>query len=124
MITKQEFDFDFLGFGWVRSRCKVHVISEDDIHLILFENLGIGTSVTNASEQLASQIINISRYEPEKCRFFETYKENDYDSFDEITYTWNHKRTFREQDWTSEWIYEADNPQWSPALKMKEKFLK
>jgi len=106
----QQFNFDFLGNGIMRSRCNVRIFSDDGEHFILFENLGIGTSVTNASEQLASAIVQKMGYDPDDCEFFETYKENDYKEFDRITYTWKDN--------------EAHNAHWTPALEeIKNLFL-
>ncbi len=89
--NRKEFFHDFLGFGNVRSQCKVTIITDKkDKHLILFEDLGLGTSVTNASEMLAQQIVNTQSLDPVDCRFFETYKEYGYDTFDEIIYDWKY----------------------------------
>jgi hypothetical protein len=99
---------DFLGFGRVPSSCIIHVIETDKARLIMFQNTGIGTSVTNASEQLASEIINELKANPNLCRFFETYPENDM-SIDEITYEWYlHRDTG---------IYEAMYPNWHPSVE-------
>lgn len=97
-----EFQHEFKGFGRVPSTCFVKLISEDMGHSIYFEDLNHGTSVTNASEQLASEIVDMLNLDPEDCRFFETY---DRQQFDEITYIWEHKR--------NKWI--AKEPTWSPA---------
>lgn len=84
----KHFKHNFRGYSVHLSVCNVYVHTEDDNHYVLFENIGEGTSVTNASEQLASEITKSLALDPEKCRFFETYREFDNDSFDEITYQW------------------------------------
>lgn len=64
-----EFDYEFKGFGRVPSKCDVKIYSDQMGRYICFEDLGIGTSVTNASEQLASEIINEMDFDPADCRF-------------------------------------------------------
>lgn len=113
-----EFYHTFNGFGIHPSRILVKIITEiDDRHLILFEDINEGTSVTNASEQLASEIVNKMEYNPEDCRFFETYRQYAYDTFDEIVYNW----TFKMEE--NQWI--AKIPVWQPGLeKFRNAFLK
>lgn len=103
----QDFEHEYMGFGRVPSKCRVMIISRDGRHLICFEDLGIGTSVTNASEQLATEIVGIFNYDPKDCRFFETYNQYDYTSFDfdEITYDWE---IIKEKS-------VAKIPKWKPA---------
>lgn len=115
-----EFEQDYLGFGRVRSRCNIRMFSENGEHLFLFEDINLGTSVTNASEQLATQMVAMFHYKPENCRFFETYREYDYDSVDEIEYSWSSK--FYRLDKTEEIVWEAKYPKWKPAPEMREKF--
>ena len=52
----------------------------------MFEDIGVGTSVTNASEQLASDVVRLTGVMPDKIRFFEHYPKHD--SLDEIRYEW------------------------------------
>ena len=86
-MKTQDFEHEFIAPNRVNSKCRVCVIEDDGDKLILFEDMNIGMSVTNASELIASQIVNKFKYHPEDCRFFETYPEYDYDTFDEIKYT-------------------------------------
>jgi len=81
------------------------MFTDDGDTFICFINIGEGTSVTNASEQLATEIVNNFLLNPGDCRFFETYQEYNYESFDEIEYTWVEKG--------SHW--EASGPQWRPG---------
>lgn len=81
------FTHNFKGFGSFPSKCKVYIKVIDDIHHICFEDLGIGTSITNASEQLATEIREKYGLNPELCKFYETYNYDDR-TFDEIIYTW------------------------------------
>lgn len=100
-----DFIHEYKGYGHISSRCRVKIFSDDGENLICFEDIGDGTSVTNASEQLASEIVNKMDLDPANCRFFETYGQYDYDSFDEINYQWNMVY--------GEW--EAKHPDWLPA---------
>lgn len=110
----KEFIHEFKGFGRVPSKCKVKVLSEEDKTYICFEDIGNGTSVTNASEQLATEIVDTLDLDPADCRFFETYSQYNYDSFDEIGYMWNMVR--------GKW--EAKEPDWEPAPdEIKDLFL-
>lgn len=99
----------YKGYGVHPSECLIKIVRED-LTYILFEDLGIGTSVTNASEQLATEIVKTEGLDESKCRFFETYN---YDSqnndIDEITYEWNNKK--------------AKNPKWN-HIKDKEIYKK
>jgi hypothetical protein len=79
---------EYRGYGIHPSRCKVYILK--DIFgqsWIGFENLGEGTSVTNASEQLATEIVEKEGLDPMKCKFFEWYPEYEGD-VSEIAYIW------------------------------------
>lgn len=104
----QDFEHEYKGFGRVPSKCRVMIIKDENIHLICFEDLGYGTSVTNASEQLASEIVQKFNLDPKTCRFFETYEQYDNDTFDEIVYTWN----LSHGNWIAtkpDWIFSPDD---------------
>jgi hypothetical protein len=109
-----QFHHEFKGFNRVPSRCLVKIFSDDGDHFICFEDINEGTSVTNASEQLASEIVNKMNYNPEDCQFFETYQQYEYDTFDEIKYSW-------EFNIGDEW--KASNPKWIPANEFKNTFI-
>jgi len=99
----QEFIHVFKGFGRVPSQCLVRIYSDDGETMICFVDMGVGTSVTNASEQLASEIVNEYHLSPGDCRFFETYSQYDYEYVDEIEYKW----IFNEQKCV------ASDPNWT-----------
>lgn len=99
----QDFIHEFLGFHRIPSSCRVLMFSDDGDHFILFEDIDDGTSVTNASEQLATEIVEKFKLNPGDCRFFETYSQYHHDTVDEIEYTWNGN--------------EAKHPRWKPAPK-------
>jgi len=88
---------EFRTWGPV-SRCRIHIKEVKNQTWIAFENLGDGTSVTNASEQLAKEIISKEGLDPENCRFFEWYSEYDGD-LAEITYNWSADKEARHPDW-------------------------
>jgi hypothetical protein len=110
----EKFQHNFIADNGIRSSCIVHMIEEDEKSYILFEDINVGSSVTNSSELIAGQIVNIYNLNPKNCRFFETYEDFSYDTFDEIEYSWNFVNEH----------YEAKNPRWRPGdLKIKRKFL-
>jgi len=107
---KRDFIHKFKGYGRVPSKCRVHLDFTAGVMYICFEDMNDGTSVTNASEQLASEIVNDNNLDPDNCSFFESY--DDFGTFDIIEYDWKEKN--------GEWI--ASNPVWRPgngfALKL------
>jgi hypothetical protein len=107
MLT--QFLYAFKGTNNISSQCNVRVFSDDGETFILFENMDIGQSVTNASELLATQITKKLGLNPNDCRFFETYSEYDYETIDEILYTWENGI--------------ATNAFWKPAEEFRQYFL-
>ena len=100
----------YKGFGRVPSHCVVRIFSDDGEHFICFMDINEGTSVTNASEQLATEIVDKCRLNPGDCRFFETYKQYDFESIDEIEYDWKSQmQPFEPNKWV------AKNPKWKPS---------
>ena len=98
------FELEYLGFGIHPSKCNVHIKIIDGVRHICFEDIGIGTSVTNASETIATTVINQLQIlpNPEKCKFYEMYRKYKETTFDEITYTWelqNGKITAKSPNW-------------------------
>lgn len=110
MATAKRFIHSFKGFGHVPSSIRVKIFSDDGENFILFEDINDGTSVTNASEQLASEIVKREGFSPDSCRFFETYSQYNYDSIDEIEYTWLTKNS---DFGPNEWV--AKSPRWKPS---------
>jgi len=101
-----EFIHEYKGYGVHPSQCLVKMFTDDGDVFICFIDIGVGTSVTNASEQLASEIINKFDLHPEDCRFFETYRQYNYETFDEIEYSW----------WPDGTIWFAKHPKWKPVI--------
>ena len=71
----ESFTHHFKGWGIHDSDCRVHIFSLDGYFLVLFEDLGNnhGTSVTNASEQLATEIARLKDLDNEKTTWLECY---------------------------------------------------
>ena len=110
-IKLKEFTHPFKPiFHQEYSTCFIRMYNVDGKTFILFEDIDGGMSVTNASEQIASEIVEDWKLNPIDCRFFETYRQYDYDTFDEITYVWREKKAY--------------NPSWKPAEEFKSIFLK
>jgi len=78
---------NYKGYGIHPSTCRIHIKEMGTSTWIGFENLGEGTSVTNASEQLASEIIDKENLNPNMCKFFEWYPEYE-GRVDEVSYHW------------------------------------
>jgi len=86
----KSFRHEFKGYNVHPSACNVHIYSDDGDHYILFENIGEGTSVTNASEQLATEIVQGFKLKPENCYFYETYcNDPELMEIDQIKYKWD-----------------------------------
>ena len=90
----KKFRHKFKGFKIHPSACNVYIHSNDDNHYILFEDIDEGTSVTNASEQLATEIISLLKLDPDDCHFFETYSQYEDSTIDGISYKWLNKEAF------------------------------
>jgi len=81
------FIHEYKGYGIHPSRCKVYIRDVGTQTWVGFENMGEGTSVTNASEQLATEIVEKEFLSPQLCKFFEWYPEYD-GMVSEIEYRW------------------------------------
>lgn len=90
---------EYVAWGMRSSSCRVYIKTVGKVTFVGFENREGGTSVTNASEQIATEIVKKEKLDPLKCKFFEWYPEYDGD-VDEIIYTWKKG--------------EASNPIWKP----------
>ena len=111
-------EYKFKGFGTHSSKCNIHFKNVNEIIHILFEDIDEGTSVTNASEQLATDMVNRFELNPDDCRFFETYWQYEYECIDEIKYTWTAKAEKNKINWI------ASNPNWENAdIKLLKHFI-
>lgn len=86
-MTRKSFYLEYQGFGRVDSRCKVHVFNKGEYNFVFFEDIGEGTSVTNASEHIASVLLNVYNFDVDKTAWFECYPYNEKDfDIDRIHY--------------------------------------
>lgn len=80
----------FKGYGGCKSQCRVNVIEEDGQRIVVFTDLGIGTSVTNMSEHIATDIVNKLKFDPLTTLFAERYRPGQKDeTIDQILYQWD-----------------------------------
>ena len=73
-IFGNSFIHTFKGFGNCKSQCQVDIIEENGVKIVIFTDIGVGTSVTNASEQIATEIVNRLQLDPEATLFAERYR--------------------------------------------------
>lgn len=93
------YNHSFKGYGVHPSTVAVFIIlGEDGKTWIGFEDLNQGTSVTNASEQLATEIVKKEGLVPANCRFFEWYSQYEQD-LDEIEYSWKPGNIAKDPVW-------------------------
>ena len=97
------FEHEYKGFGIHPSRCKVEIRERTNETFITFIEMDIGTSVTNASEQLADEIA--PKANSKNIRFFERYirteieKDQGFkDGYAEVTYQVVNGK-YRSADW-------------------------
>lgn len=88
-LEYEVFEHNFKGYGSHPSTVRVHIFSKEDLKIVVFEDLGKGTSVTNASEQLATEVARLKKINPDpnKTVWLECYPYygGNWD-FDQITY--------------------------------------
>ena len=91
-MTIKSFEHQYKGFGTHPSKCIVEIRDGETESYITFIDAGQGTSVTNASEQLANEVRDMAANA--KIRFFERYVRNEAErkagvkhTYDEVTYT-------------------------------------
>lgn len=102
--SHQAFVHYFKGFGIHPSICRVHLFSFDENTIVVFEDMGwdTGTSITNASEQLANEIAELKNLHPNRTGWMECYPRysKDFD-IDRITYTYDfEKKRYRHAQWS------------------------
>jgi hypothetical protein len=89
-ILEGSFMYDFKGYGGCKSKCKVSLIKEEHHTIVVFTDIGMGTSVTNYSEHLATQIRELLGLDPTTTLWAEEYhagkKEH---TLDQIQYNWD-----------------------------------
>jgi hypothetical protein len=87
-----EFEHSFLGFGNCQSKCNVKVWKSGDKRLVVLSDMGKGTSVTNAAEQIITELYNskLKNLPKDNLIFAETYPYVEEDqTFDQIIPEWD-----------------------------------
>lgn len=89
-----DFDFDFEGFGKCKSKCNIKVWTIQEKQFVLLTDLGVGTSVTNASEIIITKLYRevFRLYHKEDLIFAEMYTEDREEDIDLIIPTWIHDK--------------------------------
>ena len=106
----KNYNYAFRGWGVHPSNVIVHILKNVNGETwVGFEDIDDGTSVTNASEQLAKEIVQKENLNAPECRFFEWYSQYEGD-VDEITYIWLLEKTRGGS--TLSW--NAHSPHWKP----------
>ena len=110
------FIHEYIGYGRTHSECTVHImkvwdtiLNENTIY-VGFEDNGIGTSVTNCAEKLATEIVELKKLDPERCYFFEWYPyyEDKNGGVSMIEYKWKDNKAYN-ATW-SHYCSRDDNP--------------
>lgn len=84
------FIYNFKGYGGCKSQCQVNVIEDNGVKIVVFTDIGVGTSVTNMSEQLATDMVHKLNLDPETTLFAERYRPGKKDeTLDQILYKWD-----------------------------------
>lgn len=84
----------FIGFSRHDALCRLQLLKKDDIALVMFTELAgnPGTSITNATEALATSVVHAFGLSPRKCLFIEHYPADRATGRDEdysiVTYEW------------------------------------
>ena len=85
----ESFDFDFKGYGIHHSQCRVDVWKlGNGTRFVLLIDKGMGTSVTNDSEGIATKLVNEKGWRPDQCIFAERYNDRPVEDVDLVSYTW------------------------------------
>ena len=114
-MKKRSFLHHFQSIGIRTDCCMVHIFENGNERHIVFEDIDGGMSVTNASEQIATEIVNEYKLDPDFCWFYETYQQFDYETFEEIEYNW----VIGDKD-----VWTANSPVWKEDADFKNVFLK
>jgi hypothetical protein len=102
--THECFVHYFKGFGIHPSVCRVHLFAFRENTIVVFEDMGndTGTSITNASEQLATEIANLKNLDVNKTGWMECYPRYSTDfPIDRIIYTYDaEQKKYRGARWS------------------------
>jgi hypothetical protein len=99
-----KFTHHFKGFGIHKSEVDVEIWKEHGKALILFTDTNKGTSITNAAEQVITEVYreHLHAFDVEDCLFCETYNKHK-EGIDIILPEWDvdyyGKKTCRDVEW-------------------------
>ncbi|KAB7726488.1 hypothetical protein F5984_24545 [Rudanella paleaurantiibacter] len=100
-MNKEQFTLEYKAPNRFPSTCFITVYR--DIPLVIASETGVGMSVTNAAELIATEVVNRCKLDPVRLLFVEHYPESQRpkpygESFDLVTFTWD-GTTARNPDW-------------------------
>lgn len=104
MNTQDQAIMPFQQFG-ERGLCHLRILQKGKRTTVIAIEIPVnpGKSVTNAAEDIATQVVQQFHLDPMKTRFIECYSKDSYEgaraeTYDEVTFTWQERK--------------ASNPQW------------
>lgn len=117
--------FNWLGRRF-ESKCQVDIFKYDGKTLVLLTDLGQGTSVTNASEQIATEVMRLKKLHPIETMWAEVYAE---DLQNGVPKEWAKKHPFDQINYKYDSVtHQYYSPDWQPihpkALPEPKKELK
>lgn len=100
-MIKEQFTLEYRAPNRITSTCLITFYP--NIPLVIASETGVGMSVTNAAETIATEVVKRCAIDPGKLLFVEHYPESQRpkpygESFDLVTFTWD-GTTARNPDW-------------------------
>ena len=91
-MNKEQFTLDYRAHNGFPSSCLITVYR--DIPLVIASETGVGMSVTNAAELIATEVVNRCNLDSTRLLFIEHYPKSQRpkpygESFDLVTFTWD-----------------------------------
>ncbi len=99
----ETFNHKYKGYGIHDSECIAHIYESNKVKFVLLQDIQSGTSVTNAAEQVATEVRKKKILDANTTRWFEIYPYYHPHTFDEIKFDYD----------TMEDKY--SNPRWEPC---------
>ncbi|MCA6431220.1 MAG: hypothetical protein IM613_17430 [Cytophagales bacterium] len=92
--SNNSFLHNFKGYGGIPSQCQVDLMSlPDGKALVLFTDIDNGTSVTNMSAHLATEMVVLLKLDPHETMFAERYYPGSAEeTMEQIYYKWDGKK--------------------------------
>lgn len=104
------YKYEYTALNGVKSACNIYIMRFGKVKYIGFENINEGVSVSNSSEQLATNIVKLYEWKHNDCLFFEWgNKEFNNNWIEEVIYEWDEKNVARKADWKP-FCTNVDNP--------------